>query len=147
MFGGVNSAASVGERNYFNGGDYLVEVLTFEARSGFKGDNAIARFRIVEVLQDYPSDASYAASNRAGEIVSVVYPLSAGRHRDFHLGRLRQLAETILGPVEDLETALAAASAPPGTTWAGVRLRATGTRSRKADKAPIVNVSFAPVSE
>jgi hypothetical protein len=143
-FAGAGSAQIPGERSYFNAGVYEVTLIGAEYRDGYTGPCVVARFKINAVITDYPADAEYQASNRAGETVAVVYPLKPGPNRDFHLGRLKGLATACLGDLgEDVEAALEGFAPEEGPSPAiGTQLIASGTRSRTKDKAPIVGVAF-----
>lgn len=145
----VKGAAPPGERNYFNSGDYIAELLTLTAQESKnptkKGHKQIvARFRIVEVLAELAADVNFAASNRTGEIVSTIMDLD-GPYPEMEQGKLNNLLTALVGPDwADQSDAIEAAMVPPGTAFAGSRLRATAQRMTTArSKKHITPVMFA----
>jgi hypothetical protein len=144
----AKGASAPGERNYFNSGDYVVEVISLTKQSSLKPETKgqtlfIGRYRIVEVLADFPANADYAASNRVGEIVATVFNVD-GKYADMERGKLNNLLTALIGPdwASMGEEALNGAVAAPGLTFAGQRIRATASRTNTSRSKKIAAVSF-----
>jgi hypothetical protein len=151
---GLSSAQANGGGNYFAPGVYLCEVVAITRRESQdpakKGALLIiGELKVLETVTAFPAEGDLPASNKAGEVCSVICNLNS-KFPSMDLGRLKGMLSALLGAVGDEEWAATAdaVTAPPGTTLAGGRLvvRASPTTTRAGKRITALSFSPAPAT-
>lgn len=156
FFKGLGSATQGGAGNYVASGEYLTEVVSAVGTTSKdpkkKGARlVIIELRVVETLVSLPAGDGYAASNRPGEICSVVCNLDS-LYPSMDLGRLKGFLGAVLGDdaaSDDDGWAAVAAKvlAPPGHALAGQRVVVSATRKTTQARKQIVATTFRAAPE
>jgi hypothetical protein len=145
---------------YLNQGDYLIVIhamKTFQSKNPrTRGHNmVVVEGQIAEVLVSHPAisgPAPFAASNRVGESISVIYNVDKN---EYGISDVRGLMGAACGfdpadptiTAQQWATAVDSAVAGSGTTLAGAVVRATAVGKVTQAGTPFVQIMWSSVDE